>query len=89
MRDPNRIEPFLKELGDIWKSQCPDYRFGQLIFNVFESRRENLWFTEEDRMISYFKEYFEIEDYEEEPTVWKKEDAKKFGRKRGVRHERK
>ena len=61
MRDPNRIEPFLKELGDIWKSQCPDWRFGQLIFNVFDSRRENLWFTEEDRMIGYFREYFGID----------------------------
>ena len=36
MRDPNRIEPFLQELGKIWKEECPDWRFGQLIFNVFD-----------------------------------------------------
>ena len=30
MRDINRIEPFLKEVGEQWK-KFPDLRFGQLI----------------------------------------------------------
>ena len=33
MRPIERIEPFLKELGDIWKERFPDWRFGQLIYN--------------------------------------------------------
>lgn len=33
MRDPERIEPFLARLGELWK-QFPDYRFGQLIMNI-------------------------------------------------------
>ena len=60
MRDPNRLYKFYAELQRIHIQYFPDWRFGQLIFNVFDSRRENLWFTEEDRMISYFKEYFQF-----------------------------
>lgn len=33
MRDPARIEPFLEELAALWK-QHPDWRFGQLVYNV-------------------------------------------------------
>ena len=33
MRDFNRIDPFCKELIDLWK-KCPDMRFGQLIVNA-------------------------------------------------------
>lgn len=41
MRDPNRIEPFMKELTDIWKTTCPNWRFGQLIFNVRTSYEDS------------------------------------------------
>jgi hypothetical protein len=33
MRDPNRIDPFLKKLGELWKLY-PDFRFFQLIANI-------------------------------------------------------
>lgn len=33
MRDPNRIDPFLKTLGDYWK-KYPDLRFNQMIYNL-------------------------------------------------------
>lgn len=33
MRDPNRIDPLLKELGDFWKKN-PDLRLGQIICNL-------------------------------------------------------
>ena len=33
MRDPNRIDYFLKRLGDCWK-KVPDWRFGQFICNI-------------------------------------------------------
>lgn len=36
MRVPNRIEPFLEELGKLWK-EFPDWRFGQLVYNLFGS----------------------------------------------------
>ena len=39
VRDPNRIEPFMNELGKIWKENVPDWRFSQLIENVFGEMR--------------------------------------------------
>ena len=39
MRDPERIEPFMTEIGKLWKENCPDWRFGQLIENVFGEMR--------------------------------------------------
>lgn len=27
MRDPNRIEPLMKRLTELWKTECPDWRF--------------------------------------------------------------
>ena len=59
MRDPKRIDAFLERLGRIWKEECPDWRFGQLIVNVFEANsRGTVLFSEEDRMIEVFEGYF-------------------------------
>lgn len=34
MRDPDRIDKFLENFGEIWK-HFPDWRFGQLVVNMF------------------------------------------------------
>lgn len=61
MRDIKRIKKFCNELADLWANNVPDWRFGQLICNVFgqmaaESR--DPFFPEENEMIDYFKNYF-------------------------------
>lgn len=58
MRDPNRIEPFCQELAKIWKAECPDWRFGQLIDNVFTESGRITFYTEDDKMIQEFRNYF-------------------------------
>lgn len=58
MRDPDRIDVFLKRLGEIWKENCPDWRFGQLMVNVLNSMQKDPFFPEEDEMIKYFEDYF-------------------------------
>ena len=58
MRDPNRIDPFLQELGELWKEKCPDWRFGQLIVNVFSTMNIDPFFPEEDKMLEHFKTFF-------------------------------
>ena len=58
MRDPSRIDKFCDELKDIWKSQCPDMRFGQFIINVFGNFKTDCWYWEENRMIFEIKEQF-------------------------------
>lgn len=63
MRNPDRIDKFCNELAQIWKSNVPDWRFGQLICNVFGTLNEDPFFPEEDRMIKIFKDYFGKNDY--------------------------
>ena len=58
MRDINRIDPFLQRLGKLWKEKCPDWRFGQLIENVFTSMPYNTWIMEDNRMIEEFEKFF-------------------------------
>ena len=35
MRDKKRIKKFCDELATIWENKCPDFRFGQMICNIF------------------------------------------------------
>lgn len=58
MRDPNRIDDFLLQFGKIWKEQCPDWRFGQLISNVFIQMNFDPFMLEEDEMIYEIEKYF-------------------------------
>ena len=63
MRNPDRIEPFLQKLGELWK-YLPDYRFGQLIYRLADELGQDIFFPEEDvwlekidKLIIEFEEY--------------------------------
>ena len=61
MRDIKRIRKFCNELADIWEENTFDWRFGQLICNVFgqmAAEGRDPFFPEEDEMIKYFRNYF-------------------------------
>lgn len=64
MRDKKRIKKFCDELATIWENECPDFRFGQMICNIFNymevSKKRDPFFPEEDEMISYIKDYFNL-----------------------------
>ena len=65
MRNPNRIFDFCSKLAEIWHDNVPDWRFGQLMCNVFgqmTSESHDPFFPEEDEMIKYFKNYFKTAD---------------------------
>lgn len=65
MRNPERIKEFCNELAEIWETNVPQWRFGQLICNVFgemASDGRDPFFPEEDEMINYFKNYFKNEE---------------------------
>ena len=47
MRNPDRIEPFLQKLGELWR-YLPDYRFGQLIYRLADELGQDIFFPEED-----------------------------------------
>lgn len=59
MRDPERCEKFCKELAMIWQTECPDWRFSQLIANIFSSCPSDPWFWEEDKMLNFIRDYFQ------------------------------
>lgn len=63
MRNPDRIYKFCNELAKLWADNVPDWRFGQLICNVFGTLNEDPFFPEEDRMIKIFENYFNRNDY--------------------------
>lgn len=60
MRDKKRIKKFCDELALVWENNCPDWRFGQMICNVFGEMaiERDPFFPEEDEMIKFFKDYF-------------------------------
>ena len=60
MRDPNRIEPFLNELGSGWRC-LPDWRFGQLMVNLAAAYAgkygTDLFYVEDDDLMEFFIQY--------------------------------
>lgn len=58
MRDENRIDGFMNELGELWKEKVPDWRFGQLMYN-FMAKMGDPFYWEEDRFMDKFKEFLE------------------------------
>ena len=55
MRDPKRIDDFCDRLKTVWH-RVPDWRFGQLIYNVF-GNKDN-FYTEDKDMIRRIETYF-------------------------------
>lgn len=67
MRDPARIQKFCNRLAKAWRCH-PDWRFGQLICNVFGEMGADPFFPEDEEMIAFIektliphKEHEEIE----------------------------
>lgn len=61
MRDPSRIRKFCNRLATAWEL-LPDWRFGQLISNIFrqmKSDNKDPFFPEDDSMIEYIEQYIE------------------------------
>ncbi len=57
MRDVNRIPEFLAKVGEIWIKNCPDWRFGQLIYN-FICETGDPFYWEEDKFLEQLEKYF-------------------------------
>lgn len=55
MRDINRIDRILNEIGAIWK-QYPDLRLGQLILNVINDPA--LYYIEDEELVELLKQTY-------------------------------
>ena len=57
MRDPNRLYSFYDELRKLHMTYVPDWRFGQMIMNVFCTM--DIFYMEDDEILRHIREYFE------------------------------
>ena len=57
MRDINRIDTFLEQLGNIWKTKCPDWRFGQFICNIPFGGKDP-FYIEDSQFIECIESFF-------------------------------
>ena len=73
MRDPDRITDFMQRLRDIWQQECPDWRFGQFIYNVFNQLDFDPFMLEDNQMLYEFERYFNLVDTSEDPIAVHKE----------------
>ena len=64
MRDINRIDSFCDKLKEYWK-RVPDWRFGQLISNVYAGYLRNPFYMEEEETLKLFEDFFEGEKINE------------------------
>lgn len=65
MRDTKRIYKFCNELADVWANNVPQWRFGQLMVNVFTQMavdKRDPFFPEEDEMMKIIKNYLGVKD---------------------------
>lgn len=50
MRDPNRMEPVLEKILEIWR-RYPDLRFMQLIDWIQSRASDDMYYTEDNELI--------------------------------------
>ena len=54
MRDINRIQPLLTDLGNVWEQCFPDWRFMQVITNFQSWLGSDGFYIEDDKLIEEF-----------------------------------
>lgn len=73
-RNPNRIDPILRELGRLWK-MLPDMRLGQLVYNI--AGRDPFHIEDVDLVIQGFVKFGHGEkpDTSDWPEYWVEPNA--------------
>lgn len=66
MRDPKRIRAFCNRLAAAWETN-PDFRFGQLVVNVFGLMYKDPFYAEDDEMIELIEKYMAYLDHNVKP----------------------
>lgn len=65
MRKISRIDPFMEKLKEYWKSEVPDWRFGQLMSNflgfAWEAKNSDIFYIEDDEMSRLLDLFFNME----------------------------
>lgn len=61
MRDVNRIDKILEQIGRVWK-QYPDLRLGQLLLNVLGDPM--LYYAEDDEIVMALRDFYKVDNEE-------------------------
>ncbi len=72
MRNPERIDTFLSNIGKLWREKFPDWRFGQLMYNFFCALGDPFYY-EEDEFLEAFKAYCNRENPKEAVKKYRKQ----------------
>lgn len=80
MRDPKRIKQFCIRLSKAWELH-PDWRFGQLICNVFSQFDFDPFFPEDDMMILLIEKALGVEQKDEKKETEDERIEKLYGEK--------
>ena len=60
MRNPDRIDSFMTQLGEMWKKFFPDWRFGQLMVNFMREFGDPFYMEEDmflEKMADFVQKY--------------------------------
>ena len=57
MRDVNRIDVILRQVGEVWK-KYPDLRLGQLLLNCVSDPM--LYYVEDEKLVDVIRSYYEV-----------------------------
>jgi len=72
MRDPNRIDEFCEQIKRTWH-HFPDWRFGQLVANIFGIYdNPSFFYIEDEDALRYFKAQETPMSEEEAEEFWNK-----------------
>lgn len=61
MRDVNRIDKILEQIGRVWK-QYPDLRLGQLLLNVLGDPM--LYYAEDAEIVMALRDFYKVDNEE-------------------------
>lgn len=64
MRDPNRIFPMMNKIAALWQEKVPDWRFGQLMCNFFDTFRYDPFYTEDEEFLKKFENFLQSKENE-------------------------
>ena len=57
MRDPDRIYEFTCHLTQLWEKYCPNWRFAQLMSNLYSYYKSDLFYNEEKQFMEKLECY--------------------------------
>lgn len=59
MKSPKSKKEILEKFGEIWETEVPEWRFGQLICNLKRRYDDTLFYLDDDELLEKMTIFFE------------------------------